>query len=52
MIETFHYLEMVDSDEVWEERQNVLNVEQWALVEKLHGLLDVLVLLDHVSGWM
>ena len=42
-------LEVIDGDEVWEERQDVLDLEEVTLVQELHRLLDVLVFLDHVT---
>ena len=45
------YFEVVNGDKVREERQDVLNFEAIALVQKLHGLLDVFLLLNHMSSW-
>ena len=39
-------LEVVDGDEVGEERENVFDLEEVALREEVHGLLDIFVLLD------
>ena len=43
-------LEVIDGDEVWEERQDVLDLEEVALVQELHRLLDVLVFLHDVTS--
>ena len=39
-------LEVVDSDEVGEERENVFDLEEVALREEVHGLLDIFIFLD------
>ena len=41
---------MIDCDKVREERQDVLDLEQVAAGQAVHGLLDVLLLLHDVTS--
>lgn len=41
---------MVNGDKVWEEWQNVFNLEQVAAGQTVHGFLHVFLLLDHMPG--
>ena len=44
------YLKVVDGDKVREEGQDVLDLQQVALVQELHGPADVLLVLNHVAS--
>jgi len=37
-------LEVINGDKIWEERQDVLNLDQFTLLQELHCLLDVILL--------
>ena len=42
---------MVNGDNITEERQNILNFDEWTLFEEIHRFLHVLRLRDHVFSW-
>ena len=45
------YLKVVDGDKIWEEGQDVLDLQQVTLVQKLHGSANVLLILHHMASW-
>lgn len=45
------YLEMINGDKVREERQNVLDLEEFALVEECHGSFHILFLFHNMPGY-
>ena len=45
-------LEVVDGDKVGEEGEDVLDLDGRALLQELHRQLDVVLLLDHVLGYL
>lgn len=44
------YLKVVDGDKIWEEGQDVLDLQQVALVQKLHGSANVFLILHHMAS--
>ena len=45
-------LEVVDGDKVGEEGEDVLNLDGRTLLQELHCQFDVVLLLDHVLGYL
>ena len=43
-------LKMVDGDKVWEERQDVFDLEQVAAGQTVHGFLHIFLLLHHMAS--
>lgn len=43
-------LKVVNGDKVWEEGQDVFDLEQVAAGQTVHGFLHILLLLHHVPG--